>query len=81
MEESYASQEKLILQRAHACGLSSEEVNAYFDEKLEEIISSQFSDHSLEWKLRRVEYLVWEHFCKSTVVFLIVKRVEADPHL
>ncbi len=81
MEEGYASQEKLILQKAHACGLSSEEVNAYFDEKLEEVTSSPFSDHNLEWKLARVEYLVWEHFCKSTMVFLIVKRVEADPCL
>jgi hypothetical protein len=78
MEEGYASQEKLILQRAHACGLASEEVNAYFDEKLEEVASIHSSDHNVKWKLARVEYLVWEHFCKTNVVFLIIKRVEAD---
>lgn len=63
--ESYKSQEEVIARKAKEKGISLTALHAYFDRKIEQV-TAEFPRKSSDWRLGRAEYLIWEHFCKSS---------------
>ncbi|KAF4631641.1 hypothetical protein G7Y89_g6490 [Cudoniella acicularis] len=59
--EGYVSQEKAIARRAKEKGISNKVLEAFFDKKLEEVATT-FPNASSNWRLGRVEFLLWDHF-------------------
>ncbi len=70
MAGTYTSQEVLITRKAKEKGILDEELNAYFNLKLDEV-SLRNPNMSVDWRLGRTEYLTWEHYC----MFLLLLHI------
>ncbi len=63
MEETYISQETVIVRRAEKKRIPRRELDEYFDQKLQEV-QARYRGQTRSYILSRTEFLVWEHFCE-----------------
>ncbi len=73
--EPSVSQQGTIARRAKEKGISLNELYTYYDRKIEDV-ATEHPNQSSEWRMRRVEDLVWQHFCESQLRCVVKQRAK-----